>query len=40
MPSRLIANVSRDAPTVDASAHPNAEIIAPAVMTVPSHDET
>ena len=40
MPSRLIANVSRDAPTVDASAQPNAEIIAPAVMIVPSQDAT
>ena len=40
MPSRPIAKVSRDAPTVEASAQPNAEIIAPSVMSVPSQDET
>jgi hypothetical protein len=40
MPSLLIAYTSLEAPTVQASAHPKAEIIAPAVMTVPSQEET
>ncbi len=40
MPSRPIAKDSRAAPTVLASAQPNAEIIAPAVMMVPSQDAT
>ena len=40
MPSRPSAKVSLEAPTVQARAQPKAEIIAPAVMIVPSQEAT
>ena len=40
MPSLPIAKMSREEPTVQASAQPKAETIAPAVMMLPIQEET